>query len=569
MRLVIWARSGAANSWRQFLESPRRKAYVLMAIFVVVLYGPFVARGGLQYDDWSVDGLSKACSGVVRSVTCYWPGYPDRPLAAPYYAVLSNTFGDWAQGYILVSSAAWLAGVSLIFRLLKKRFGFSLAAPFFFVAALPSVASTVIFSPAMQGIGTMAFLLWALSLSSLDKYVYTKISKYQTFSCLLLLCSLFLYESSMPLFAFNILWPFLVKRGRVTKRYGIEYTKEYILPVLGVLSIVFIYQKFVVLHFFGYISKLRIIDTPGKLDFGLRTLVNDIYVLTLGAASISGWALLRLRTYGLFAVSTLLIGVVATWHVLKSAVPEKRLKRILNSQGYWLLILLATLVAFGIAVLHFAAVLPPTLVGYNNRGVLSGAIVIALLSAIVWQKYCSKNRLLAWLWVICFLGYSASFTIQRTNFTNAAKERNKLLSGAVTKLAETEHPAGIFVLADVPIYTDKNFNNETIFSDEVFDWGISLSIRSGIPKLRGISVSPERIARKEVYVEGGNLVVKGMKIPIDLVWFYSTLDGKLTKVETANRLGLLFESISVNHRNYPAPVDARTRNKLRQWLVSY
>jgi len=157
------------NLWAVIKEFVKRHPiYLLLLTFVIIIYLPFILRGGLIYDDWSVAKLSKDCPGIRQSVSCFWPGYPDRPLASIYYSLNSNLFRTWSTGYIFVVVAQWVVGISLLYKVFSRRFGKIFSTTFFLIAVTPSIASTVIFSPAMQGIGATSFLCWAFSFFFLD-----------------------------------------------------------------------------------------------------------------------------------------------------------------------------------------------------------------------------------------------------------------------------------------------------------------------------------------------------------------------------------------------------------------
>lgn len=551
----------------------RRKLYSLLALYCIVVYLPYLLKGSLIYDDWAVAKLSRDCEGLFHSVSCFWPGYPDRPLAALYYSLCSNLFGSWAHGYILFTVMAWLGGITLLFRIFAEKITIRFATIFFVVAAVPSVSSTIIFSPAMQGIGAIAFLMWACSFFMLNKYIDNPNKKRFIFIYVFLLASLALYESSLPLFALTALWPlYLQKPSKDKKAYFIQYAKTFIVPLAAVLVILVCYQHFYVQQYYDYISKVRFSSMNGHVfDFTLRVLFNTAYVFVVSSSVLVTAAWMRLRHMGLGYVLGALVGV---WFVVKSlrlsdvVTGSKKVRRYTNSK-----VLLLTIVGIllGVSVLHFVAVSPPTSVGYNNRGVVGISIALSLALAFLGDTYVRRKRYITVLFVACIAGYILSFVIQRNNYLLGAKMQKDIRAQAVSQVNKVNQDAMV-VLADVPTYTDKNLNNETIFSDEVLDWGNFLRVYSDVKSIRGISLSPGRVKRGEVKVVEGKLHVMTYPedVALDMVWYFDVKHMSLRKIEGADDLNDLLENTETYPPyNYLTPVDARVRNDIRNWISSY
>jgi hypothetical protein len=435
--------------WSKFKSSRYKKIYILLIIFLLLTYLPLFWQGGFVYDDWAVVKLSHECHNLPNSISCFWSGYPDRPLAALYYPLISNLFKTWAPGYFLLVVTAWLSGVGLLAGVLSRRFGMALALPFFLVAATPSIASTIIFSPAMQGIGAVAFLIWSLSFYLLDKFLVTGRRRQLLMSQGLLLASLLFYESSLPLFGLSALWPIIIFSGKLNKAFFKKYLKTHILPMILIVGLIITYQEFYVKQYYEYISKVRFLDANINLiAFGMRVVTNAIYIVTISVANMAAWALIKLQSYGLAMTTSFLLIIVLVRSVV-SNLPTQQVKLSLKKRGYKLLGLALVLIMLGVSGLHFIAVQPPTVVGYNNRGVVAGAIVVAILVGLVWQRWLAKSHWLTILGVLFISCYSFSFLIQRHNYIEAQKQRLSLENKLVSQV-EAVNQVGMTIIANTP-----------------------------------------------------------------------------------------------------------------------
>lgn len=534
------------------------KVYPLFFLFFTLLYAPYVVRGGLEYDDWNVVRLGKACPGIAQSFKCYWPSYADRPLAGLYYSLTTNIFHTWAPGYMLLNLAMFAATLLVLFHIFKRRFGMNFATAFLFVAAVPVLSSTIIFSPAMQSIGTLTFLLWAVALHFLDKHVETKQDKQLWISFGILFVSLLLYESSLPLFGLSALWLFILKPQKQTLKYWLGYAKKYIAPLVLMLLIIFVYQKLYVFPHYPGLSKIRINDANfSAIDFGLRVLVNEVYIFSIGWLSLAARGLVRLRQASLLTILDFvgLIAVAAALY-LRRAQKQKTAK---TFNAYYLLV-----VAIGIAGIHYLALSPPTIVGYLNRGLVSASFMIAVIAAWSWQKV-SGNRLYILIWAGLFAAYMASFMVQRSNYIAANNVRNHIKTNVIQKI-DAVHQDNMFILSDVPTYLPNNFNNETIFSDEVLDWANFLYVNDSNRTVDGISISPARLTRHEIVISKGSLQVLGKSVPLSNVWYYRIEANELVKVQNEAGMKQIFDEV-VKKKPDKASADFTMREQLKSWLT--
>jgi hypothetical protein len=175
--------------------------------------------------------------------------------------------------------------------------------------------------------------------------------------------------------------------------------------------------------------------------------------------------------------------------------------------------------------------------------------------------------------LLLFSTYNLSFLLQRHNVIEANAQRNRIQSSAAPQINAAEQEKDLMiVLASVPTYTQANFNNETIFSDEVLDWGNYLRVQTDVKTILGISLSPGRLLRKEIAITDGKVQVYTLPKPLDAdyFWYYDVRTGKLEHIHSIGRMQEILEETETDYPYvYPAPVDARLRDELRNWLASY
>jgi hypothetical protein len=60
------------------------------------------------------------------------------------------------------------------------------------------------------------------------------------------------------------------------------------------------------------------------------------------------------------------------------------------------------------------------------------------------------------------------------------------------------------------------------------------------------------------------------ELPLSLLWYYDTTNGRLSKVESLEQMQQIIDSNKQHFPyEYPTPVDVRGRNAIRNWLGSY
>jgi hypothetical protein len=138
--------------------------------------------------------------------------------------------------------------------------------------------------------------------------------------------------------------------------------------------------------------------------------------------------------------------------------------------------------------------------------------------------------------------YLASFLVQRDNYIAAVRVQSDILADLAVKLElplRLDHvevsplplqepdtsiclqKAVFCIIGNVPEFLQANFNDETIFSDEVYDWNYALSLHTR-GRLAGATVTPKKFCggSKRVVLKGDSIIIDSITMPIGNAWYY-------------------------------------------------
>ena len=111
----------------------------------------------------------------------------------------------------------------------------------------------------------------------------------------------------------------------------------------------------------------------------------------------------------------------------------------------------------------------PQINGYYNRGLvalfLCFAFFIAIINEYKFKKSFNNNLKFIFILLIIFLNFN-SFLIQKNNYADTEIVRDKILNNVKNHFKSYDK---VYLLMIVPTYLEKNYNDETIFSEEVDD----------------------------------------------------------------------------------------------------
>jgi hypothetical protein len=499
---------------------------LIYCLYVASIYGAYVRFGSFIYDDWSVAALGLSTDSVITAFFRYFENFTNRPLAPLYYGFISR-FGANPSGYILVTCVLWSSAVLIIGLVISAVVEWYVAAVFIYLACIPLISSTLIFSPGMQSLGAFSLFLWALSFAFLYFGAVKRNYTFVNLSLLLVLAMVLSYEVCFPLLSMSLLLPLLVKNFVWSDKF---WKKLFLINAFSIVAIVLLaifYQKILAPYLFGEIgnlSRLRTANFDG-LIFILK-LTYELIATEIPNLLLKGFLVTYEQTTSKALVVPLLLGCCGIYLSYKYSLTVKSR----NSKKYHLLVLASLLGIVGVGLIHWGAAVGPSVYGYANRGLGSLAILLPLLIALLLGYLLNRSRLLNWMLLfvafgILFLQLS-SFMLVQANFIEVARLQKQMiydLDRRINEVNKRDFPR--IVLADIPEYLPNNFNGENLYSDEVHDFAMSLEIFFPGRYSHGATLTKKKVCAnpKRVYVDMDKLVLAqpDLSVPINSIWFYS------------------------------------------------
>lgn len=197
-------------------------------------------------------------------------------------------------------------------------------------------------------------------------------------------------------------------------------------------------------------------------------------------------------------------------------------------------------------------------------------ILTILASYIVYISHKLNKYLILIILPVIVTLHCSTFIVQRDNYIKAAGIQKYVIQDVISKYNRSNYSdkRNAVILGNVPQYLNENFNDETIWSDEVSDFGIALNLNSE-GNLNGIALTKRKIDSKDFPFE--RVVITDTQIVIDKyfsanikdLWYYEyNLDSKesyLIKIKDKQDLEKTIQLIVKENIN--SPKDAR-RNSL-------
>lgn len=501
-----------------------KNIYILLYGIVIfcVIYLQYILKGGFVSDDWVVVDYIFSNKNFFEVFMMSSGGF--RPLFGIYWFIVTSLFGSWVVGYILFNLFAWSLFSVLLYQLLKKHFdlSFYIYWPF---SLMPTFASSVIFSPAVQTIIPLSLLLWVISLYYIDFFSDRREKKFFVLSLIFIFFTMMTYESSLPLLILNA-WVLYKKQVRFISASLITYCFFIGFIVLSVV----IYQKSVIPWLnpsIVDISRLQFKSLSGLfLKFANDSLIMlKLLILDIPGFFISSWK--SIFYYPSIAIELAIILLLVFFGLMIE--PKKNKEPKCSTRQF---LLLMSLVLTGIIIMYTPTVFSPDFVGYINRGFVCFSIFfIILVSSVFFRLFSKRNMFIVVIFIIPFFSmYYMSFLFQRNNYLLASdtiktviEDIQKQKRVTVAPISDQSTPA--FILGNVPDFLLSNFNNEVVFDNEYYTntWGWSLILFSN-GKLHGIPINQNLVNRGSVKITENKLVIDGFSILLDKLlkncWYY-------------------------------------------------
>lgn len=355
-------------------------------LIFVIGYLPVILFGTFIEDDRGIVNLGYKNIPLAIEHMCAVNN--NRPLSCVYFGLLTRLFPNF-QIYFLFIYLIYSLFIYIILKVfdflildnvVKKIFITFLIFPFF--------SYTILYSPAMQGIGALSLLLWSISILYLKKYLIEQ-KKINLFLSFFFIIILFLvYESSAPLLGISFFFPLLFNK---IKAFVINF-------VVIILLLIFVYylQKIIFpiifdidlsriklsISDFKQIFLLILINTALLLNiifYSLEIFIRNIYFNTLS---------FNINFY-IQLISLLFIVFLSFRAKPLNIITLKKQNSILQNYTFVLMILS---VCFLTILMHVLANTGIEFLKYNNRALTSLSFLFAFISLISFYIFGQKKR---------------------------------------------------------------------------------------------------------------------------------------------------------------------------------
>lgn len=443
------------------------KGRLLAAVVLVGLltYLPYLYDGPLVNDDWDIGYRSVAAPG-------YWPSYwswfaeknsnfSNRPVAPLIFAAQAKWFGYWAPGYIALTLCCWLPAIAICVRSFGRAFGPVFAGVFTLLAFSPSMASTQIFNPGMQIVGTSTMLLWAASLGTIWRAAESsRPGRWLLASNLLLACAFLIYELILPLLVFQMFVPWAIRdlSGSRGELNGRQYFLRYLLPPLAIVFCVALLQKVVVPQFYPVDSRLRVSPVNALASVFSWFLAVTVQLPTLWIESLLYLPKMLQSPLNWLLLAALGIAVAMLWRTAPAAQTfddrTRQMQRRLSAVA-----MLATLCG---GSLYFMTGRSAFVWGLENRGLASTWVGLACCLAMAASLHADRRWVRAIVSMIILIN-AYSFCVQREQYRQGAQVQRDVLSALSADAEQAELPQDSVLFGAVPEFLPDNFNDAVVF----------------------------------------------------------------------------------------------------------
>jgi len=446
----------------------------IIALIVFTIYGPFVIKGGFGIsDDLSAIHHIQPRSDDMLSLfqnSLRLSSSVSRPISVLIASGTFVLFDDVPSLYIFFRLTIWFVVVALLFQVVKGQLGEITAWIFVLFSVSPVFASAFVASYLINYI--LAIFFWALHLLFLVKYTSCGKSAYYWTGYLFLVLGILSMEILLPLLVLSSFLPILcsVDAERSLSKPNIyPLIRKFVLPVV-LISIFFYFFKVY------FVKSYQIgVSTYGFETINVKSFMQALYFFF----SISVGLFLQLietipnllewRIFILFILITLFF--IQLMYSVRYNLKKNKIQKNEKKVKYFIFLSIITL--FSCTSVFILSSYPAQTFGHYNKMMTPSIVPLCLLFSIY------VGTLLRRKWLPFVIGFSviwqASMLFQIDNFVESWRIRKEVFTDCVSKLEETSLGNKPHLIANVPFFTQQNYNNEHVFwLNWDFDKGLNL-----------------------------------------------------------------------------------------------
>ncbi|MCS6809598.1 MAG: hypothetical protein NZ661_12415, partial [Candidatus Kapabacteria bacterium] len=490
---------------------------ISLVLLIVIAYLPYILQGGsFMIDDWMMIAQSYFDQSIWKTFV-YWNtvgGGGMRPLGCVFFAVTPTLFGENPIPYIVINTICWIAAILLVSRVCRNYCGIAAAYWFIAIAAVPTIASSTIFEPLVMIIGSASIVFWALSLWNIDQYMNS--SKARSAKLIgayaLALLGLLIYEVSAPLLLIIALLPLAPRiaphleellytpqslYARILSFFRFLCSREFLselmrctAPIVTVIAILSLFQKIIVPLYGVSLSRLSarpITKMVGSFGRWLFSVVVDTPIMLASSLTHYGWSLLKrwdwwllLGGVALFIAAMRKLGQSNNNSITASTLQHtddasQRTHKYTRGVEYYFLFVVA-LALLACSSLSVFSGFNMRIEGIENRFLGSTWICLAILLGALFARLQRGYTVVIPFVIITAIYFS--FMIQAHNYIANRHLQESVIDDCVRKIQALPEPMqqGAFIIGNVPVYANNNFNNEVVFAYR-HDFGGQLKMR--------------------------------------------------------------------------------------------
>ena len=314
---------------------------------------------------------------------------------------------------------------------------------------------------------------------------------------------------------------------------------KYVIPVILIATSFFIYKLST--------------STYGLAPIDIKSFLQAIYYFFVILIEIP---LLLIEVFPhLFKLHNLILAILIVIFFVflreRTSICENKTTRKLKSSKERLFVSVVLISLCSCSILFFLSQYPATTFGHYNRMMLPSLILYSVLLAWVVQKMLFSRLVVFPICISIF--WVSSMIIQLNGFVESWNTREKILTDCVSKLNKVELGNNPYLIACVPFYNKKNYNNEEVFW---LTWATSRGLKLFGLK-QSVNVFPVcwRTLIDSTFNPNHNILNYIFPLPKEADYWYYEFDqvsgnSKLEKVSEKENIEQIFQHIVNNKINF-------------------
>ena len=415
------------------LKEKIKELSVLQFYFLISVIGflPILIFGYFIQDDYGIKNFYYLNFSDATEWMCTVNN--NRPLSCIYFAALTRVWPVYQIYFLLIFFIFSLFIFKLINvydfiikdKITKKLFILFLIFPFF--------SYTILYSPAMQGIGAFSLLIWVYSLFFLKKFITYNKKIFFILSHFLILIMYLTYESSAPLLGLSLIFPLFFSKkklfflnalfiGLIT--FLILYLQKKVFPEIFDIDLSRVKLSIINLKQLLYLILINISLTINIFFYSIEIFINNLFY--------------NIKNFN-FLLILQIISLVTLFYISINKL-DTIIKKNYNKKNNLLIFLSIVAVVFLNVLMHSLANTGIDFIQYNNRALTSISSILPFIILLLILIIKSRNiNILKNLIVFFYLVLLSNFLYFQNNLISEKFLAQKIIRGKNEILGEQSY----------------------------------------------------------------------------------------------------------------------------------